>query len=481
MCLVVIHFLKHLFGSDERCPRSYDKLRFDTSRPGCRLISTHDDYSMVQKLPDGKASVITNLREPVARVLSSYEFSVEVAARFLRHYKTRQTSTESALKDTFPFTHKTRTTRTGLMSTLDIWPWKYLVPFFQKDVFARRDAREAGLLKSTTEVAFNNSYDVESLVMPFREFIHHPVAHELIHNGATFQIAGLTNNSCSPEAKQIRACVVDHQHLGRFVLEVAKRRLDNMLYVGLTDNQKESVEFFANVLRGQLSLQHKISLPRVGNLAVKASTEKNQYGPRNPRRRAAADGKRRFSTQSLQDPVPKNTSLVLIEDVIDELLESYQGCVADLRYTQENRRALSLELIAPINYTKKERKLIPESVIAQVIHLNSLDVELYSHAQLLFAKQQFVLEHGLPDVVLATNNERPSSLDSSEQTDIVQQQEPSLQNMQQSFSVVIGFATVFSLSGLILSIFLLRRKKSLRERTPSRVLHPLFTRVHEKI
>lgn len=107
------------------------------SRPGCRLISTHDDYSMVQKLPDGKASVITNLREPVARVLSSYEFSVEVAARFLRHYKTRQTSTESALKDTFPFTHKTRTTRTGLMSTLDIWPWKYLVPFFQKDVFAR--------------------------------------------------------------------------------------------------------------------------------------------------------------------------------------------------------------------------------------------------------------------------------------------------------------------------------------------------------
>lgn len=52
-----------------------------------------------------------------------------------------------------------------------------------------------------------------------------------------------------------------------------------MLYVGLTDNQKESVEFFANVLRGQLSLQHKISLPRVGNLAVKASTEKSKPSP----------------------------------------------------------------------------------------------------------------------------------------------------------------------------------------------------------
>lgn len=44
---------------------------------------------------------------------------------------------------------------------------------------------------------------------------------------------------------------------------------------------------------------------------------------------------------------------IVWQDVIDELLESYQGCVADLRYTQENRRALSLELIAPINYTKK--------------------------------------------------------------------------------------------------------------------------------
>lgn len=38
---------------------------------------------------------------------------------------------------------------------------------------------------------------------------------------------------------------------------------------------------------------------------------------------------------------------------VDERLESYTECVKDLRNAQENRRTLSLELIAPIKFTKK--------------------------------------------------------------------------------------------------------------------------------
>ncbi|MCD9640808.1 hypothetical protein HAX54_026457 [Datura stramonium] len=44
-------FLKKLYASSLECPRSYDKLRIDPRKPKCRLLVTHDDYSMMSKLP----------------------------------------------------------------------------------------------------------------------------------------------------------------------------------------------------------------------------------------------------------------------------------------------------------------------------------------------------------------------------------------------------------------------------------------------
>jgi hypothetical protein len=61
----------------ERCPKSYDHLRIDVQIPSCKLLSSHDDFSVVQALPPGTA-VVTQLREPVERFLSAYEFAVEV-------------------------------------------------------------------------------------------------------------------------------------------------------------------------------------------------------------------------------------------------------------------------------------------------------------------------------------------------------------------------------------------------------------------
>jgi len=93
----------------------------------CRLLATHDDYSMMSKLPKQKTSVVTILRNPVDRIFSTYEFSIEVAARFLVH-----PNLTSATK----MVGRLRPGATGV-STLDIWPWKYLVPWMREDLFAR--------------------------------------------------------------------------------------------------------------------------------------------------------------------------------------------------------------------------------------------------------------------------------------------------------------------------------------------------------
>lgn len=51
----------------------------------------------------------------------------------------------------------------------------------------QRDARREG--KDGWPPSTNTTYDAPTITMPLIEFIHHPVAHELVHNGATFQVS----------------------------------------------------------------------------------------------------------------------------------------------------------------------------------------------------------------------------------------------------------------------------------------------------
>lgn len=97
------------------------------SKHNCRLLVTHDDYSMMSRLPMEKTSVVTILRNPIDRVFSTYEFSIEVAARFLVHPN---------LTSVARMAGRLRSKQGGV-STLDIWPWKYLVPWMREDLFAR--------------------------------------------------------------------------------------------------------------------------------------------------------------------------------------------------------------------------------------------------------------------------------------------------------------------------------------------------------
>ncbi|KAE9461267.1 hypothetical protein C3L33_06860, partial [Rhododendron williamsianum] len=430
------------------------------SKHNCRLLVTHDDYSMMSRLPMEKTSVVTILRNPIDRVFSTYEFSIEVAARFLVHPN---------LTSVARMAGRLRSKQGGV-STLDIWPWKYLVPWMREDLFARnlimmeeivcyitmsdelifvhsvgqRDARELQGLYSRS----NDSYNMEDTVMPLHEYINDPIARDIIHNGATFQvladdciairscyevlhmaisgkfpsclplqvgyseakclgansiifkiqvIAGLTNNSYIAEAHEVRRCVLKHQTLGEYVLEVAKKRLDNMLYVGLTEDHRESATMFANVVGAQKRARLQNITRFVDLVSIILAALQNSSTDQNASKISAA-----------QIINAKNEHMT-----VGRLMEAYETCISSLRRTQKQRRTASLKRISPANFSKEvfdvhrldkvvmlllsltllsfyplqARLDVPEVVLQQIKSLNILDMELYRYAQSSFSKQ----------------------------------------------------------------------------------------------
>ncbi|XP_039116800.1 protein-tyrosine sulfotransferase [Dioscorea cayenensis subsp. rotundata] len=361
-------FLRKLYTSYQECPRSYDKLRFDPSKPNCRLMVTHDDYSLMSKLPKEQTSVVTVLRNPIDRLFSSYEFAIEVAARFLVHPN---------LTSVTQMSRRLRPKSRGV-STLDIWPWKYLVPWMREDLFARRDARKSR--KVAESERHNNPYNMEDMIMPLHAFINHPVVHEIIHNGATFQIAGLTNNSYLEESHFIRHCVRTHPELGKFVLDVAKSRLDHMLYVGLTEDHKKSATMFANMVGAQVLSQSESLSLNFGQDAINITDPEDDESIQN-----------QLSTNDQQQgevPTPKSAKSTDKNMTVQKLMDDYEVCISNLRKSQSTRRTFSLRWIAPANFSKEARLMVPEEILQQILSLNSLDVELYNYAQDLFLQEQ---------------------------------------------------------------------------------------------
>lgn len=361
-------FLKKLYSSSLECPRSYDKLRFDPSKEKCRLLVTHDDYSISSKLPRGRTSVVTILRNPIDRVFSTYEFSVEVAARFLVHPN---------LTSATQMAGRLRSKNKGV-STLDIWPWKYLVPWMREDLFARRDARKT---RGTSDFTSGDPYNMEDIVMPLLNYINNPISHEIVHNGATFQIAGLTNNSYLPESHEVRHCVDKYNNLGDYVLQVAKKRLDNMLYVGLTEDHRESATMFANVV-GQQVISQLVNSNAIGKEAdVNNSEQGTSFSDSELDQNTNSDEKGNETTSSDDNEVNQDNMTV------EKLMDTYEVCISGLRKTQTRRRIASLKRISPANFTKEARNRVPQMVLQRIQSLNKLDVELYEYAQGIFAKQ----------------------------------------------------------------------------------------------
>ncbi|XP_044506855.1 protein-tyrosine sulfotransferase-like isoform X2 [Mangifera indica] len=363
--------LRKLYSSSLECPRSYDKLRFDPGKTNCRLLVTHDDYSMMSKLPKEKTSVVTILRNPIDRVFSTYEFSVEVAARFLVH--PNLTSATRMAK-------RLRSKSSGV-STLDIWPWKYLVPWMREDLFARRDARKQ---KVNVDVSGNDPYYMEDFVMPLQDFINKPTAWDIVHNGATFQVVGLTNNSFLAESHEVRHCVQKFKTLGDYVLQVAKKRLDEMLYIGLTENHRESANIFGRVVGAQV-----ISQMAASNSSIEGSNKSEHSS-------SLSDIKPASNYHQNSTPDQKSANVTSAEKVeilkenmtVGKLMQDYEVCISSLRKSQATRRINSLKRISPVNFSKEARLQVPEEVLEQIRSLNSLDLELYEYALDIFAKQK---------------------------------------------------------------------------------------------
>ncbi|XP_044481656.1 protein-tyrosine sulfotransferase-like isoform X3 [Mangifera indica] len=314
--------LKKLYYNSLECPRSYDKLRFDPSKTKCRLLATHDDYSMISKLPKVKTSGV---------------------------------------------------------STLDIWPWKYLVPWMREDLFTRRDVRKQ---KATVEVNGNDSYNMEDFVMPLQDFINNPTSQDIVHNGATFQVVGLTNNSYLAEAHEVRHCVLKFKTLGDFVLQVAKKRLDEMLYVGLTENHRESANIFGNVVGAQVISQMVASKSSIkGNNKSEHSSSISDPEPDNNYHQNSTSDQRSVEITEKVKTIKDNMT-------VGKLMQDYEACISSLRSSQATRRINSLKRISPVNFSKEARLQVPEEVLQQIRSLNSLDLELYKYALDIFEKQK---------------------------------------------------------------------------------------------
>ncbi|KAH9700578.1 protein-tyrosine sulfotransferase [Citrus sinensis] len=338
-CLV-----KKVYGAALECPRSYDKLRFDPRKPKCRLVATHDDYSIMSMLPREKTSVMTVLRHPVDRVFSAYEFSVEVASRFLVH--------------------------PNLTSATEL----------TKRIRAKHKGRDARKMKGLSYVNSNDSYNVEEMAMPLHQFINEPVVLDTVHNGATFQVAGLTNNSYLAEAHDVRHCVQKFTILGEHVLQVAQKRLDNMLFVGLTEKHRESAKMFVNVVGPQVISQIASDSSMEGLSKIKSVTEQNSLLSdseldSNYHQDGTSDQKttENVSTENLEG-IKKNMT-------VEKIMEEYKACISPLRNSQSVRRTNSLREISPANFSKEARLLVPDTVLQQIRSLNSLDLRLFKYAE----------------------------------------------------------------------------------------------------
>jgi protein-tyrosine sulfotransferase len=110
-------FLKLAHPPSKRCAKSYDVLRLNISVGSCGLLASHDDYSATDFLP-AQAAIVTQLRDPVDRVVSAYEFAVEVAARVLER----------------PSNYTADPSKTN---TRNVWPWSKLVPLIERDLLPR--------------------------------------------------------------------------------------------------------------------------------------------------------------------------------------------------------------------------------------------------------------------------------------------------------------------------------------------------------
>ena len=193
----------------------------------------------VQEIPDkDNVLVVTQLRDPVQRVLSSYEFTVQSAGGFLGGLDARM--------DSMPE-----------IKTYDVWPWKHLVYPAAKSITERlknpsklfsgfKDDKSGNTeekKKSTESGQKGNSvnpYDNE-IIPPLKEWIETPEVIELIHNGHVLQILGISNTSSWAEAGALRECFIRDEDSRSKLFDLAVKKLKEIPHAGISSRLNDAV------------------------------------------------------------------------------------------------------------------------------------------------------------------------------------------------------------------------------------------------
>eukprot|EP01026_Neomeris_dumetosa_P083442 TRINITY_DN96_c0_g1_i1.p1 TRINITY_DN96_c0_g1~~TRINITY_DN96_c0_g1_i1.p1 ORF type:complete len:607 (+),score=50.06 TRINITY_DN96_c0_g1_i1:217-1821(+) len=241
-------FWKSAVPPQDRCSRAYDWLHLDENPFNCKVMASHDDYSILRYLPNNIA-YITVFRHPVSRFISAYEFSLEVAIRSLGNIVRRGRTISNFTEARNFFKNK--------VQTRSVWPWMYIVPELEQDARNRTNKlKQEGLyepllaIRNATRHPRNtsqfNQYD-NPFYMSLEKFMDSKMAFDLIHNGAAFQLLGITNNTHGDQeqAALLRECSFKDENSRKQLAELAKRRLQGFFHIGLTERVAESLSSFA--------------------------------------------------------------------------------------------------------------------------------------------------------------------------------------------------------------------------------------------
>jgi len=366
-------------AKDRRCPAQYTGQLRGGAYGGegfawdCDLSGSHDDASLLDTgVVTPRARAVMQVRDPVARVLSAYEFAVEVASRsMLRPESVAGKIDEARQKDK--------------AHTWEVYPWSELVPWMQQDLRARRE-RLLGEHPPAQKIVgvVEDPYSSPEVVMPLDEFVQSPMAHRHVHNAASLQLLGAAGDSihaeevvklhdCLERGRQEQAGpgpgagagagVGDGEEGGdggggadgmeAALARLAEARLEKLWFVTTSDNITESAETLA-----------------------------------------AAAGK------DLARPGPE--SMKLAPERRQGLGEAFMKCAASAQAKARTKRLMTLrKLVQPaagvagggvmVRFSKEARKRIPEATLERIREANRLDTRLHEAARALYARRRAAL------------------------------------------------------------------------------------------
>jgi len=375
--------LRPAFAPSRRCQKSYDKLRL-RSDDDCDYVSSHDDLSALYDAlleEDAAAfsrplSVLSVIRDPVERFLSSYEMGLDTAAAVLaRPAHLRERPTAGSVPR--------RGGKAGpRQSVKEIWPWSYIMPYFVDQVTLRHlsDPDLGDALTALNEAGEYNPFDSPAYPSA-RAFAESPIAADLVHNGQVHQLLGTTEQSTFAEAPTLRACSVHSRPHAEELLGMAIQRLRGLLSVGVFEDRLQSWRAFSYAMNVEPGAPGYLTMP-VGT--------KYDYN----------DDEESVVVHMMEDaelvqPVP--------------FLETVELCSSGMHNRDAIKRVTSISEVMR-NYfgtentfpfpTKNLRKLnIPGEHLERVRELNWMDAALHAEARKLLDAQVSDMDAaGFPEI-----------------------------------------------------------------------------------